>query len=213
LIINPGRIFSAFVIFVISILLICPVCHAGPSSSNIIQLTKEKLARWKSIQYTMDMDIGGAPYGYRVYYKRPSNLTTISWNKNDSSDKVTMIVFKNTTTVFDHKQKKKQTFDTGAFDLFRINNEYDKKWAVEYLGDYNLSCVNNGKKEKRACWVVAFTTQQGVSYRFWIDQYAGITMRMEVKLKKDDEKPYVIAKTTSFKVDAPVEPSMFKDPF
>jgi outer membrane lipoprotein-sorting protein len=207
------RIVSGLLIFTCFILLVCSVCDAAPSSSNIIQLTKEKLAKWKSIHYTMDMDIGGLPYGYRVYYKRPSNLTTISWNKNDSNDKVTMIVFKNTTTVFDHKQKKKQTFDTGAFDLFRINNEYDKNWTVEYLGDYNLPYVNKGKKEKRACWVVAFTTQQGVTYRFWIDQYVGITMRMEVKLKKHDEKPYVIAKTTFFKVDAPVDASIFKDPF
>jgi len=110
LIISSGRIFSCSVIFICCILFICSASYAGPSSNNIIQLTKEKLARWKSIQYTMDMDIGGSPYGYRVYYKRPSNLTTISWNKNDSSDKVTMIVFKNTTTVFDHKQKKKTDF-------------------------------------------------------------------------------------------------------
>jgi len=201
-----------FILLIFSSLHINYTYAESPDNDNILKLIKNKLAKWNSIQYTMDININEEPYGYKVFYRRPSTLTTVSWNKNDNTDKVTMIVSKNTTTVFDHKQNDKQTFDTGAFDLFRVNNEYDTGWIVEYLGKFDLSCTNSGKKEKRATWVVTFTTQQGIEYRFWIDQYTGINLRMEVRLKKG-EKPYVVAKITSFKLDKPVDKAVFKDPF
>lgn len=210
-------IFSPPLTFMLIFLICCTLSSSDaladePSSSNIMSLIDEKLSKWSSIQYSMDIDLGGADFGYKVHYRSPSTLRTVSWNKNDNSDKVTMMVFKNTTTIFDHKQKNKQTHDTGSFDLFRINNEYDKNWKLEYLGDYKLSYAKDGEEEDRGCWVIQFTTQQGVQYRFWIDKYIGIALRMEVRLKKG-EKPYVIAKTKSFKLDVPIEDSVFKDPF
>ncbi len=188
-----------------------PVLAEEPNSSNILKLIKEKLSKWTSIQYTMDIDLGGEPYGYKVYYKSPSRLRTVSWNKKNNDDKVTMIVFKNTTTIFNHLDKGKQTHDTGDFDLFRINNEYDKSWQIEYMGSYDLNYNKDGKTEKRGTWVIKFTTSQGIKYRFWIDKYVGIALRMEVYL--NSETPYVIAETISFKLDAPVEDSVFADPF
>ena len=183
-----------------------------PNSENIMKLIKEKLSKWSSIQYTMDIDLGGEDFGYKVHYKSPSTLRTVSWNKNDSNDKVTMLVFKNTTTIFDHLNKTDQTHDTGNFDLFRINNEYDVNWKVEYMGSYNLPFDKDGKEEERGTWVIKFTTAQGVQYRFWIDKYVGIALRMEVYLKSG-EPPYVVAITKSFKLDAPIDESVFKDPF
>lgn len=213
---SSGSFFSYFkfcvFILVSTILLQVTVLAEEPSSSNIMEIINDKLSKWTSIQYSMDIDLGGKDFGYKVHYRSPSNLKTVSWNKNDNSDKITMIVFKNTTTIFDHKKKDKQTHDTGNFDMFRINNEYDKNWKLEYLGEFKLAYDKDGKEEKRACWVIQFTTQQGVQYRFWIDQYIGIALRMEVRLRQG-EKPFVIAKTTSFKLDVPLEDSVFQDPF
>jgi len=191
---------------------IMPAMAEVPNSSNIFGLICDKLSRWNSIRYTMDMTISGEKYVYEVAYRKPEQLKTISYHKKDNADKIVMIVFKNTTTVFDYKKKDKETFDTGEFDYFRINNEYNKDWIVEYKGTYELSFKKDKKKEKRACWVVYFITPQGVLYKYWIDQYTGIALRMEVCLRRDEE-PYIISITKEFKLDKPIKDSEFNDPF
>jgi len=182
------------------------LAQTAPTSSTLVGIIKQRLNKWNTIYYRMSIYVEGVEYEQRVYFKHPDKLKIINFNKQNSSDKIITLV-NGAETRLVKPDGKEDIYDTGNFDIMRVNLETDPEnpltFKVKYLGEYKMTFPPKGKQTRKS-WVALFTTPQGLIYKFWFDQKTGIVLMYRIYNSKD-APPFFEAVTNELKVDKPLD--------